>query len=104
MIQNDNNNSKTTYALSKYIEFGTFCTTKTETFFYPFAPSDKTEFIDNKLVIENNVFKKENFSLIISKKNHKEIFKVEVKHTDIGNIEVHSHKDDENEKSFFIYL
>jgi RNA-dependent RNA polymerase len=100
----NNDNSKTIYNLAKYIEFGTFCKTKTETYFYPFAPADKTDYIDNKLVIENNIARKENFSLLISKKDSKTVMKVEIKHSDIEFIELHSHKDNELEKTFFIYL
>jgi RNA-dependent RNA polymerase len=99
-----NNDNKTIYNIAKYIEFGTFCTTKTDTYFFPFAPVDRTEFIENKLVIENNLYRKENFSILISKKGGKELFKIEIKHTDIEFIEQHSHKNDDNEKTFFIYL
>jgi RNA-dependent RNA polymerase len=104
MINNNNNSSKLTYNLSKYIEFGTFCTTKTDTFFYPFAPIDKAEFVDNKLIVDSHGYRTENISLFISKKNNRELYKIEIKHYEIENIELHCHKDDENDKTFFIHL
>lgn len=57
-------NKKIIYTLSKYPEFGTYCETDPNTFFFPFAPKDKTRYTDNYLISDYLYLKKETFYLM----------------------------------------
>ncbi len=62
----DNNTRKIKHTLSKYPEFGTFCETDPTTFFFPFAPKDKTCFTDNYIISDALFLKKDTFYLMLN--------------------------------------
>ncbi len=63
------NNKKQIYTLSKYAEFGTFCETDPNTYFFPFAPKDKTRYTDNYIISDNIFLRKDTFYLMLNDHN-----------------------------------
>ncbi len=67
--------NKFSYKLSKYPEFGTYCKTDPDTFFFPFSPINKTQFTENFIVSDSLFLKKDTFYLIMNNpKKGKELF------------------------------